>query len=135
MYPYEKLLKRVYKKIPEKLRSKKRFEVPKVRSFVEGKQTIVKNFPEIAKEVRRDVKHLMRYLSKELAAPSTLSGNRLIIQRVLKSQMIDERIRRYVEDYVLCHECRSPDTKITQLEGEKIIKCEACGGWRPLRKI
>ena len=135
MYPYEKLLERARAKIPEKTRSKKRFKIPQVDSFIEGKQTIVKNFPEISKELRRDSRHIIRYLSKELATPATLSGGRLIIQRVLRNQMINERIKKYVEEYVLCHECKSPDTKITELEGEKIIQCEACGGWKPLRKI
>ncbi len=135
MYSYEKLLDRVWKKIPEKLKHKKRFEIPQADSFVEGKQTIVKNFPDISKELRRNPRHIMRYLSKELAAPMTISGNRLIIQRVLRSHMIDERIKKYAEEHVLCHECKAPDTKVTELEGEKIIQCEACGGWRPLRKI
>jgi translation initiation factor 2 subunit 2 len=136
MYPsYEKLLERAWQNIPEKLKSKERFEIPKVKTLIEGNQTIVKNFYEISSKLRRDPKHLLSYLSRELAAPALLDGNRMTIQRVLREYMINKKIELYVKEYVLCEECNRPDTKITELEGEKIIKCEACGAWRPFRKV
>jgi len=132
---YEKLLERAISKIPEKLKSKERFEIPKVDILIEGNQTIVRNFNEIYSKLRRKPKHIISFLSNELAAPAILDGNRLIIQRVLRANMIDKKIELYVKEFVLCNECKRPDTKITELEGEKIIQCEACGAWRPLRKI
>lgn len=134
-YGYEKLLDRVWENLPEKLKDHARFEIPKVDSFVEGNQTIVRNFNEIASMLGRDPKHIQTYLSKELAALVIPEGKRLIINRVLKRDMINKRIEDYAREYVICHECGRPDTKITELSGEKIVKCEACGGWWPLRKI
>lgn len=134
-YDYVSLLDRVWVNLPEKLKETSRFEIPEVNSFVEGNQTIIKNFNEIVNAFGREPQHILTFLSKELAAPATLEGNRAIIQRVLRNQMIKKRINDYAREYVLCHECGRPDTKITELEGEKIIKCEACGAWWPLRKI
>ncbi len=134
-YEYETLLDRAWEKLPEKLKNHSRFEIPKVDSFVEGNQTIVRNFNEIANTFGREPRHLMTYLSKELAAFITSDGKRVIINRVLRREMINKRVDEYAREYVLCHECGRPDTKFTELAGEKIIKCEACGGWRPLRKI
>ncbi len=134
-YNYVTLLDRVLANLPEKLKDKPRFVIPNVNSFIEGNQTIIKNFNEIVNALGREPEHILKFLSKELAAPATFDGNRAIIQRVLRSQIINKRINDYAREYVLCHECGRPDTKITELEGEKIIKCEACGAWWPLRKI
>jgi len=112
-----------------------RFELPEVDSFREGKTTIIKNFTDIANTLHRDPEHILRFLSKELAAPGNIDGNRLIMQRVLRRRQIQAKLQEYMDEYVICNECGRPDTEITELEGEKIIKCAACGGWWPLRKI
>jgi len=135
MHSYEQLLERAWKNIPEKLKTTERFEIPKVDCFAEGNQTIVKNFNDIVSTLRREPKHLLSFLSNELAAPAIIDNNRLVIQRVLRAYLIDQKVDMYAKEFVLCHECGKPDTKITEMEREKIIKCEACGAWRPLRKI
>lgn len=134
-YNYEKLLDMAWESLPEKLKSHSRFEIPQSSVLVEGNQTIIKNFNEIANVLSRDPRHLLTFLLKELAARGTFDENRVIIQRTLKKNIIDKKIEDYANEYVLCHECKRPDTKFTELEGEKIIKCTACGGWWPLRKI
>ena len=135
MQPYEKLLERAWANLPDKLKQTERFEMPKVDIFIEGNQTIVRNFNEIASILRREPKHLISFLSNELAAPAVIDGSRLIVQRVLRAHMIDQKIELYAKEFVLCHECQRPDTKLKELEGQKIIKCEACGAWRPMRKL
>lgn len=134
-YNYGKLLDRAYESLPEEVKHHERFTVPKAVTYVEGSQTIIKNFSEIADLLGRDPKHVYTFLLKELAAPGTLDGSRVIIQRVLRTHVIDAKIDGYATEYVLCHECHKPDTKFTDLAGEKIIKCSACGAWRPLRRI
>ncbi len=134
-YNYDQLLERTWANLPEKLRSTSRFEIPRVKTFVHGKQTYIQNFKEITDALNRKPQHLLRFLSKELAAPAVISGTRVIIQRQLREQVIADRINNYAKEYVFCHECGRPDTKITEMSGEKIIKCAACGGWWPLKKI
>lgn len=134
-YGYDTLLDRVWKGLPEKLKNHERFEMPDADAFVEGNQTIVRNFTEIANKLNRDSRYILKFLLKEFAAPGILDGNRVVIQRVLRKHVVNEKLRAYANEYVFCHECGRPDTKITSLEGQKIIKCEACGGWWPLRRI
>ncbi|MFC2154424.1 translation initiation factor IF-2 subunit beta [Candidatus Altiarchaeota archaeon] len=134
-YDYDKLLDRAWSKLPDKLKEHSRFEMPEADLLVEGNQTIIKNFSEMAHTFNRKPTHLLKFLLKELAAPGNLDGSRAVIQRVLRKNIISQRIGDYAKEYVICHECNRPDTKITELEGEKIIKCEACGGWWPLRRI
>jgi len=132
---YDQLLDRVWDGLPEKVKAHERFELPQADTLVEGNTTIIRNFSEIAGQLHREPKYILMFLSKELAAPGQLSGNRAVIQRVLKRHLINEKIAAYAKEYVVCHECARPDTKITALSGQKIIKCEACGGWWPLKRI
>ena len=134
-YDYEKLLDRAWGMLPEKLKQHDRFEIPQSVTFVEGQTTIIKNFHELASILNRQPQHLMKFLSKELAAPANIEPNRAIIQRVLRKALIDAKIKDYAEEFVLCHQCKRPDTKFDEMGGQGIIKCEACGGWWPLRRI
>ncbi|MFH1722503.1 MAG: translation initiation factor IF-2 subunit beta [Candidatus Altiarchaeota archaeon] len=134
-FDYKGLLDRADANLPEKLKKHDRFELPEADIFVEGNQTIIKNFNEVSTSLNRKPIHVFKFLLKELAAPGTLDGSRVVIQRVLRRNIINQRIEDYAKEFVLCHECGRPDTKVTSLEGEKIVKCEACGGWWPLRRI
>lgn len=134
-YDHKKLLDRLWKNIPEQVKHSERFEMPNADVWVEGNTTIIRNFNEIASTLDRKPKYILQFLSKELAAPATLEQNRAIIQRKLRKPAIDEKIAAYAKEYVLCHQCGRPDTKITSLEDQKIVKCSACGGWWPLRRI
>ncbi len=134
-YRYGELLDRVWDNLPDELKSPARFEMPEIKTNIQGKQTHIMNFNEVADAFQREPKHVLLYIIKELAAPATYDGRKAIIQRRLKKSMIEEKIKKYAEEYVFCHECHRPDTKVTELKGEKIIKCTACGGWWPLKKI
>ncbi|ODS36842.1 translation initiation factor IF-2 subunit beta [Candidatus Altiarchaeales archaeon WOR_SM1_SCG] len=134
-YKYENLLDRAYKKMPEKLLKHLRFEIPKADIHLEGNQTIIKNFLDISEKLGRDSQHLLTFLLKELATPGIMRRQDAVLQRSLRAGMINKRLSDYAKEYVLCHECSRPDTKITELSGQKIIKCEACGAWWPMRRI
>lgn len=134
-YEYNSLLDRAWNNLPEKLKTHSRFEIPKAVTFIEGNQTIIKNFNEIVDRLGRSPEHILQFLFKELAARGNYDGNRVVMQRVLRGDMVSKRVEDYAKEFVLCHECNRPDTKITELGGQKIIKCEACGGWWPMRRI
>lgn len=135
MHTYEDLLDRAYQNMPEKLLKHSRFEIPKAEIHLEGNQTIIKNFLDITETLGREPQHLLTFLLKELATPGILRSQHAVLQRSLRAGMINKRIEDYAKEYVLCHECSRPDTKITELSGQKIIKCEACGAWWSLRRI
>jgi len=135
VYEYKDLLDRAWSKLPEKLHKHERFEIPAADVFIEGNRTIVRNFDEIAADLRRDPEELFKYLLKESASRGSLEKNRAVIQRRLKPGAVNDKINKYACEYILCHECKRPDTYITELAGEKIIKCEACGAHWHYKRI
>ena len=129
---YLELLKRAKKDIP--VHVGERFEVPKA-DVVIGKQTAIKNFSDIAKTLRRDGKHIAKFLFKELAVPGSIRGNELHLQGRISRSLVDQRISEYVREFVVCNECGKPDTGMQKIEGVDMLKCEACGARRSVRAL
>jgi translation initiation factor 2 subunit 2 len=131
---YEQLLDRAYSRIPEKTSTGERFEIPVVDSFTQGTKTIIRNFDFIAETLRRDKAHLVKYLSKELAVPAEAEGKRLILSGRFNERVLNDRISAFTNAYVLCKECKKPDTKLIDAgRGIKTLVCEACGARSPVR--
>lgn len=134
METYEKLLDGAYEKI-KPIENKERFEVPEIESIIEGNKTIISNFLQIASYLRRNPEHIEKFLQKELAAPSKIDGNRLIFVKKIPSRKIDEKIKVYVEKYVVCKECRKPDTELVKQGIYTFMHCLACGAKHSIAKI
>ena len=132
-FEYDRLLDKAYEEMPEETKQTARFELPQPDVFFEGNKTILRNFVPIAKQFRREEDHLQKFLTKELGAYALVSGERLIFSKKLFGKKIGDAIKRYASEYVLCPTCGKPDTRFATLEGVKILKCEACGAWKPLK--
>ncbi|MBM3282283.1 MAG: translation initiation factor IF-2 subunit beta [Candidatus Diapherotrites archaeon] len=132
---YEQMLDRVYTQIPKKSLEKERFEFPRVESFIQGPKTYVKNFVQLIKVMRReDPKDLLKFLTKESAAPAKQEGERLMIVGKFTEKQINDWFNRFLEEFVLCKECGKPDTHYIEHNGVRQLKCEACGAISPLRR-
>ena len=132
--PYEQLLKQAYSNITERTESSERFVVPEVKAYVEGKTTILENFIEITGKVRRDPDHVMKFLLGELGTSGKMDGNRAIFNGKFEIALIKAIIKSYVDDYVICSECGKPDTRLVKDDRVMILRCDACGSHRPVRK-
>jgi translation initiation factor 2 subunit 2 len=131
---YENLLKKAYSNITEIGESSERFTVPEVKAYIEGKTTIIENFAEIAGKVRRDPDHIMKHVLGELGTSGKIDGNRAIFNGKFEISLMKTIIKNYVDDYVICSECGKPDTRLVKDERVLVLRCDACGGHRPVRK-
>jgi translation initiation factor 2 subunit 2 len=132
---YEKLLTEAYEKIKPVESKIDRFEIPKVEGHLEGTKAVITNFKQICSYIRRDPEHFLKYLLKELATPGVVRGDRLILTRTISSRLINEKIALYVQDYVLCKECKKPDTEIVRDDRLTFLHCLACGAKKPISKL
>ena len=133
MENYENLLEKAYGKIKKSENSSNRFEIPKVEGHFEGKKTIITNFTQIASQLRRKQEHLQKFLLKELAASGQLEGERLILNIKVPSSRINQKVESYTKEFVLCKECRKPDTELTKEGRIGFINCLACGAKHSIR--
>lgn len=125
---YDSLLDKAYGELPENLAKGERFELPALDAFVEGNKTIIKGFPQVLQKIRREADHLVKFFSKEFAVPVTVEGDRLVLHRKLRIELINKKFEEYVKFYVICSQCGKPDTHI-EASGHRsrILVCEACG--------
>ncbi len=133
MESYEKLLDETYGKIKKSESSGERFEVPKAEGHFEGKKTIITNFSQIASIFRRNPEHLQKFLLKELAASGQKESDRLILNIKLPSSRINQKIDEYAKEFVICKECKKPDTELIREGRITFIKCLACGAKHSVR--
>jgi translation initiation factor 2 subunit 2 len=125
---YEEMLDRLYSALPEKTKRQERFEMPKAESLIQGNKTIVKNFSAILKIINRNEKHLFKFLAKETAtAASVDDSGRLILTGKFSQEQVNSLLQSYIKQFVLCPECKRPDTNVIEKQGIKMLKCEACG--------
>jgi translation initiation factor 2 subunit 2 len=129
---YNKLLDEAYQKV-KPIKSSERFEIPKIEGHIEGTKTILTNLHQIASHIRRDINHLLKYLLRELATSGKVEGNRVVLQRKIPSVKINEKIQSYVEEFVLCRECKKPDTELVKEERFMFVHCLACGAKHSVR--
>lgn len=132
---YEEMLENAYRHIPKQTAAAERFEVPQADILYQGNQTIIKNFVEIAEKLRRPPAHLLRFLSKETATPAHQSERKAIFQARIPSKNIAVKLEAYVKIFVLCKECKRPDTKIIKKDRINIMKCEACGAETSVKTV
>ena len=125
---YEKLLKRI-----DGARSKNsaetdsRFELPPVDVMWEGQRTYLRNFSDFPKIMRRDSAKLLQYLSKEFAVPAERIGDSAMFIGRRDPDDFTRLLKIYVNDYIVCPTCKSPDTRTEKEKRISFLICEACG--------
>ena len=134
MDEYIKFLDRVLKQLPSTKATDSRFSIPQLKVFVEGKTTIFDNFDVVCNYINREQEHVMKFLLNELGTAGKIIGDRVIFQGRFTTSEVEHQIQRYLDEYVLCGECKKPDTHFTKMDRVWVLKCDACGAIRPIIK-
>jgi len=132
MENYEELLTQAYQQV-KSIEKSERFEIPKIEGHIEGNKTIIINLPQIASYLRRNQDHILKFLLRELATPGAIKQNRVILQRKLSSIKMNEKLQDYVNEFVICKECKKPDTELVKEKDFLFIHCLACGAKHSVR--
>ncbi|MBS3135398.1 translation initiation factor IF-2 subunit beta [Candidatus Woesearchaeota archaeon] len=130
---YLELLKSARESLPKAAFEKQRFEIPIARGHIQGNMTVISNFRQIADSLGRPPEHLLKFILKELAAPGDLKPKGLLIGTKVPASKVNEKVRQYAQEYVLCHDCGKPDTKIEKDGQLAFLKCSACGARHPVK--
>jgi translation initiation factor 2 subunit 2 len=132
MEEYEVLLERAYSKLPETLKETSRFEKPRILALIQGKQTVVQNLGEVSKLINRPPEMLAKYLIKEFGTSGTHDPQHLVMKGVFRQAQVQDKFDAFLDLFVMCPDCKRPDTKILQERRVSVLKCEACGSRHPL---
>ena len=132
MEAYKTLLERAREKLPPLQVGHERLQIPEPDVMGDGKNTVIRNLQDITTVLRREPAHLIGYLARELGCPGVLDLPRGVLKSRITKENIAQRIREYTEKYVICSECKRPDTHLSKEGRFTLLICEACGAQRPV---
>jgi len=134
-HTYEEMLDKAYKNLPTISKKTTRFTIPSITGGLQGNKTIVTNLTQIATKLDRQVSHLTKFLLRELATTGASTNDKITFIGKFGSGVLNEKIDKYVKEFVLCSQCSKPDTKLLKERGVTFKKCEACGAKSTVRTI
>ncbi|CAK9870724.1 unnamed protein product [Sphagnum jensenii] len=140
-YQYEELLGRVFNILrennPELAGEKRRTIMRPPQVLREGtKKTVFVNFMDLCKTMHRQPEHVMAFLLAELGTSGSLDGQqRLVVKGRFAPKVFEGILRHYVNEYVMCNGCKSPDTILSKENRLFFLRCEQCGCSRSVAPI
>ncbi|KAJ4970027.1 hypothetical protein NE237_003126 [Protea cynaroides] len=140
-YEYEELLGRVFNILrennPELAGDRRRTVMRPPQVLREGtKKTVFVNFMDLCKTMHRQPEHVMTFLLAEMGTSGSLDGQqRLVIKGRFAPKNFEGILRRYVNEYVICNGCKSPDTILSKENRLFFLRCEQCGSGRSVAPI
>ncbi|KAK3017767.1 hypothetical protein RJ639_005083, partial [Escallonia herrerae] len=140
-YVYEELLGRVFHILrennPELAGDRRRTVMRPPQVLREGtKKTVFVNFMDLCKTMHRQPEHVMNFLLAEMGTSGSLDGQqRLVVKGRFAPKNFEGILRRYINEYVICNGCRSPDTILSKENRLFFLRCEQCGSGRSVAPI
>ncbi len=132
---YNLLLARARKQLESINVEHERFVIPELENMIQGKKTVLRNAGQISKTLKRDIQHMLRYFVKETGVPATNDDTKIILNGMVNSYKVSQIYTKYINEFVLCKQCKKPETRIITEKGVLLLKCDACGGVNPIRKL
>ncbi|XP_031374302.1 eukaryotic translation initiation factor 2 subunit beta isoform X2 [Punica granatum] len=140
-YKYEELLGRVFNILrennPELAGDRRRTVMRPPQVLREGtKKTVFVNFMDLCKTMHRQPDHVQAFLLAELGTSGSLDGQqRLVVKGRFAPKNFEGILRRYINEYVICLGCKSPDTILSKENRLFFLRCEKCGSGRSVAPI
>ncbi|XVH30514.1 translation initiation factor IF-2 subunit beta [Haloferacaceae archaeon DSL9] len=131
---YEASLDRAIEDLPDLGGSDERLQVPDARAQKDGAFTRLTNLSSIADALSRDPEHLHSAIQRELGTAGQYEDGRGRYNGRFTGDDFDAAIESYIAEYVTCSECGLPDTRLVMENRTQMLRCEACGAFRPVAK-
>ena len=132
-YDYDALLDRARERIPKDISARSRWTMPEPDILIEGSQTILRTFADIVNAMDRDAPHVYQFLLNALGTSGTREQTRVLFKGRVPPVRIKEKLVAYVKAFILCDQCRAPDTRFIKEGRTSLLQCQACGATRPVR--
>jgi len=131
---YDDALDRAMDSTPDIQADAERLTVPDAEAQRDGAFTRLTNLEGIADTVSRDPEHLHRFIQRELGTNGQFEDGVGRYNGNFSGRDFDTVLGKYVDAYVLCGECGLPDTRIVTEDRTEMLRCDACGAFRPVQK-
>jgi translation initiation factor 2 subunit 2 len=132
---YDAALDRALEELPDQPREGgDRLSVPDPVGQTDGAFTRLTNLEDIASALSREAKHVHRTIQREFGTNGQFDGSAARYHGTFSVNDFEAALDAYIAEYVTCSECGLPDTRLTTEDGVDMLRCEACGAFRPVTK-
>ena len=110
-----------------------RYKMPRIQAKVEGRgngiKTVLVNVTELGTSLNREAPEITKFFGCEIGSQTTYSADtdRAIVNGAHTAPDLQNHLCRYIENFVLCENCRLPETHYKIKAGAISQKCLACG--------
>mmetsp|Transcript_33414 Transcript_33414/g.56091 ORF Transcript_33414/g.56091 Transcript_33414/m.56091 type:complete len:452 (+) Transcript_33414:397-1752(+) len=110
-----------------------RYKMPKLVGKVEGRgngiKTVLVNVVDVGASLNREAPEITKFFGCELGSQTTYAADteRAIVNGAHREADLQQHLCRYIEFFVLCKNCRLPETHYKIKDGRISQKCLACG--------
>ena len=120
--------------VPDIGGDEERLQIPDAETQKDGAFTRFTNLGEIADVLSREDEHLHRFVQRELGTNGKFSDGSGRYNGNFSGSDFDATVDAYLEEYVRCSECGLPDTRLVREDRTPMLRCDACGAFRPVTK-
>ncbi len=131
---YESSLDRAMENVPDIGGDEERLQIPDAQPQKDGAFTRFTNIGDVADVLSRETEHFHRFVQRELGTSGKLEEGVARYNGTFSQSDFDAVVDAYVEEYVLCSECGLPDTRLVREDRTPMLRCDACGAFRPVTK-
>ena len=129
---YDSSLDRALDAVPDIGSAGDRLSVPDAAAQRDGAFTRFTNLDAVADALNRETDHVHRFVQQNLATSGKLSEGVGRYNGNFDAADFERVIEEYTEEYVRCSECGLPDTRLVQEDPTLMLRCGACGAFRPV---
>jgi translation initiation factor 5 len=110
-----------------------RYKMERIQSKVEGKgngiKTVIVNLSNVAQQLARPPNYVIKYFGFELGAQTNIDpkDDRWIINGAHEASKLQDYLDGFISKFVLCKECKNPETVVSVKDGDILMDCKACG--------
>ncbi|KAL8891272.1 MAG: hypothetical protein Q9205_003682 [Flavoplaca limonia] len=110
-----------------------RYKMERIQSKVEGKgngiKTVIVNLSSVASSLSRPPSYVIKYFGFELGAQTNNNPNddRWIINGSHEASKLQDYLDGFISRFVLCKQCKNPETDVNFKDGYILLDCKACG--------
>jgi translation initiation factor 5 len=110
-----------------------RYKMPAIQAKVEGRgngiKTVLPNIIELSLSLNREAPEITKFFGCELGSQTSfdIETGRAIVNGAISASDLQNHLRRYIENFVLCKNCRLPETTYKIKNDIITQKCAACG--------
>lgn len=110
-----------------------RYKMERLQSKIEGKgngiKTVIPNLPSVAYSLARPPSYIIKYFGFELGAQTNTNpkDERWIINGAHQSDKLQDSLDGFINRFVLCKDCKNPETEFVIKDGRISLDCKACG--------